>query len=445
MFITRFAPSPTGFLHIGNLRTAVIAWLYARHNLGKFLLRIDDTDLERSREECSLQIKKDLIDCGLNWDEEEFYQSQRINLYNEFAEILKSQNLLYPCYESREELEIERKLCNNLGKNFIYNRDAANNKQKHEKPYWRFKLNHDQQIIWQDLIKGEIKFDPSQISDPVVIREDGSFTYLLISVIDDIKKNITHIIRGEDHISNTATQIQMFSALNSSIPQFAHLALLKMPEGKISKRTGGFEIYKLLNEGILPLTLINYLCNLGSRNNISDFDLNIDNLIEKFDIKSFSNSSPNFSKEDLLRLNAKILSNLNVNEINKFMLKYFNLQINNQLWEAIKGNIENFEDINYWYSLCINETKANLTTIKDPKIIEMALKNLLPANEWSDKVWSEWVIKIAKESGIDKKTIFMTLRLILTGKDHGPEMNKLMYLMGYDKVKKILLSVLYIE
>lgn len=442
MFITRFAPSPTGFLHIGNLRTALIAWLYARHNHGKFLLRIDDTDLERSREECTLQLKKDLINCGLNWDEEECYQSQRTDLYNEFTQILKAQNLLYPCYETREELDIERKLCATNGKNFIYNRTASAQKTTHDKPHWRFKLNHDRMIIWQDLIKGEIKFDPRQISDPVVIREDGTFTYLLISVIDDIQKNITHIIRGEDHISNTATQIQMFEALKGPIPQFAHLALLKMPEGKISKRTGGFEIYKLLNEGILPITLLNYLSNLGSKNNISDFDLNLNNLVKNFDIKAFSSSSPNFSKEDLLRLNARILSSLSFDIINKYMLERFDLKINNELWEVIKGNIENFEDIKYWYDLCHNQISHSDSKIDNKEIIKIAIKNLLPQNEWHEKIWSEWVAKITNESGMDKKTIFMALRMILTDRNHGPEMNKFMHLMGFEKVMNILSSLI---
>lgn len=444
---TRFAPSPTGELHIGNMRTAIIAYFMARKNLeGRFILRIDDTDLERSKEEYVTQIREDLSKCTITWDEE-FRQSERINRYNNVKEQLIESGRIYSCYETQDELEMKRKICMKNNVPFIYdfekNKISEEEKNKfiseNRKPYYRFKLDRTKNITWNDDIKNELKFDSKLLSDPVVIRADGTFTYLLISVIDDIDYNINYVIRGEDHISNTASQIQMWEAMNAEIPQFAHLALLKMPEGKISKRIGGFEIKTLLNEGILPITILNYLSKLGSSQNIAEFKLSIDELIKEFDIKNCSSSSPNFTKKELEILNLRILCEMEFDEIDKFMKKYLSIDQDKDLWEIVKHNLENLSEIMHWNKI-YHEQKIDFLFEKDEKIRTIAKLGLqfLP-EEFDDKTWSNLVSEISKNNPeFQKKELFISLRKIITGKEHGPEMNKLIKLLQPEKTKKIL-------
>jgi glutamyl-tRNA synthetase len=489
-FITRFAPSPTGFLHIGNLRTAVIAWLYTKKNNGKFILRIDDTDLERSKNEFTEQIKKDLISCQILWDDE-FKQSERSDIYEGYINFLKENGLIYECFETKEDLDLLRKTASNMKKNFIYDREKSLNltneekeklKQKN-KPYFRFKLNHEKKIIWNDDIKGEIIFDPKQMSDPVVIREDGTYTFLLISVIDDITLNITNIIRGEDHISNTASQIQMFEAFDGFLnynskklmPKFAHLPLLKMPEGKISKRIGGFEIFNLINDGILPISLINYLMSLGSNlKGSANPELSLDNLIKEFNIKSYSSSSPNYNQKDLERLNIKNIKIFSENEIKSFFSKIMknfncdNIKFDQLYWNLYKENIESIDDIIFFENLnlfsnnpekYLNYLKSYTKETKDLinyydffkenkniLIIKSLLSVLLKNNkifEESEQNNEKIFIKLANEilnmseildANISKKDIFICLRIFLISKTSGPDMNLFIYFLGFEKL-----------
>jgi glutamyl-tRNA synthetase len=495
-FVTRFAPSPTGFLHIGNLRTAAIAWLFCRQNHGKFILRIENTDFERSKKEYEDQMKIDLKNSGLFWDEE-FSQSARFEIYNEYIEYLKKKGFIYECFESKEDLDLLRKTASNMKKNFIYDRSKALNLNEEEqskqknRSYYRFKLNHGQKISWNDLIKGQINFDPTQISDPVVIRQDGSFTFLLISVIDDILMKISHVIRGEDHISNTASQIQMFEAFDGfegydfkkSLPNFAHLPLLKMPEGKISKRTGGFEVFNLLNEGILPVSLINYLMSLGSNlSGAAEAELDMQNLIKNFDICSYGTASPNFNQKDLERLNLKNIQIFSDAEALNFFNKNFEkegLNFNFEYWKIYKNNLEKLSDILHWqklfeilegkkyiqflksesqnslesleecnqneYEKFIND-EQNKTIIKTGKEILENDSELKESFEGSvnQKTWSIFAEKIfekIKNSEISKKHIFLCLRFFLTGKNFGPEMNLFIRFFGYKKILEIFSSL----
>lgn len=444
---SRFAPSPTGYLHIGNLRTFIFAWLSCKKEKdSKFFLRIDDTDKERSKKEYEVQIKKDLLEFGMKWDDE-FNQSNRLERYNIAAQKLIDDGHIYDCYETVEELELLRK----IHKPFIYDRKKALEltKEKKEelkkagiKPYWRFKLNKDEEISWNDEIKGQLKFDPKQLSDPVVIRADESFTYLLISVIDDIDHKINHIVRGEDHISNTASQIQMWKAMKAEIPKFAHLPLLKMPEGKISKRVGGFEVSNLLNEGIFPISLANYLIRLGNSHFTNDLFLTIEDLMKNFDLSNYNTSSPNFTRKELDDINMRIAGRMNNSEVIEYLKNRLNIEIDKELWSIVKNNIENFDDLNYWIDRFKKDNYNHENLIKkDDKIKKIAqiAKKYLPENEWSNKTWSELVSEIAKNSSeFSKKELFMSLRIIITGKDSGPEMGELISYLGREKVEKIL-------
>jgi glutamyl-tRNA synthetase len=443
---SRFAPSPTGYLHIGNLRTFIFAWLSCKKNKdNQFFLRIDDTDHERSKKEYEDQIKNDLLKFEMEWNEE-FRQSDRLNRYEEVKEQLIRNGHIYECYETVEELEMLRK----IHRPFIYDRKKAlelTQEKKEElrengiKPYWRFKLNKEQEISWDDEVKGVLNFNPKQLSDPVIIRADGSFTYLLISVIDDIDYEINYIVRGEDHVSNTASQIQMWKALNSNIPKFAHIPLLKMPEGKISKRVGGFEVFNLLNEGILPISLINYLLKLGNSNYKNEIFLTIEELIENFNIKNYNNASPNFTRKELDDINMRIILTKDDQEVLKFLENQLNIKIDEQLWKILKKNIENFDDLKYWIER-FKENKFNLSDIeiteKEKRIAKIA-KNYLPNDDWSNATWVNWIQNILdNNSEFLKKELFMTLRFIITGKKSGPEMSEIIFYLGKNKIEKIL-------
>ena len=432
IIISRFAPSPTGYLHIGNLRTFIFAWLACKKNeQNKFFLRIDDTDKERSKKEYEVQIKKDLSEFGMKVDDE-FRQSDRLKRYEEIKDLLIENGFLYDCYETIEELDLLRK----VHRPFIYDRKKSielTKAQKEEykkndiKPYLRFKLNKDEIISWDDEVKGLLKFDPKQLSDPVVMRADGSFTYLMISVIDDIDHGVNYIVRGEDHVSNTASQIQMWKALNSEIPKFAHLPLLKMSEGKISKRIGGFEVFNLLNDGILAISLMNYLLKLGNSNFDNKMFLTVDELIKNFDIENYNNASLNFTHKELDDLNMKIVCQKNNDEVIEFLKNKLDIKIDEILWEILKKNIENFDDLKYW----INRFEKNECDFSDfnlndeEKKIAKISKNYLPnENDWNKKTWSNWISLIVdNHSEFSKKELFVTLRFIITGKKSGPEMS----------------------
>lgn len=435
----RFAPSPTGMLHIGNVRTALVTWLFARKENGYFLLRIDDTDLERSKPEYEEDIEKALTWLGLNWDEKA-RQHGREDLYNEQIEKLKSEGRIYACYETPEELALKRKTQLSRGKPPTYDRAALNLTEEEiaayeaegRKPHWRFKLNHDP-IVWNDLIRGEVKFEGADLSDPVVIRETGKPLYHLCSVIDDVDYGITHITRGEDHVSNTATHIQMFEALGAKAPKFAHLPLISDIEGgKLSKRLGSMSVTDVReNEGLEPMALASLLSALGTSDPIEAFT-SLDPLIERFDFSKFSRNTPKFDPDEILRLNAKILHETELEDVHERLKEMGRADIDKPFWDVARANIERLKDIEEWYQVAKGPVEPK---IEDPDFAAQAAA-LLPAEPWSADTWGEWTKKVKEETGRKGKELFMPLRQALTGMDHGPELADMLLLIGPEKARQ---------
>lgn len=425
--ITRFAPSPTGFLHIGNLRTAIITWLYAKSNNGKFLLRIDDTDIKRSSTKYINAIKTDLKWIGIDWDLC-FQQSNRMVKYEEAKNKLIKTGRLYPCYEDLEELSLKKKslLSRNLPP--IYDRSSlkltSNQKIDLEsrgiKPYWRFLLNNED-ISWDDKIRGHLHFNSKNLSDPVLIRTDGTLTYSLASVVDDIEYGVTDVIRGEDHISNSAIQIQLFKALSSKSPNFSHISLMIMKDRKLSKRDGDCSIKNLRENGILPSSVINFLSKIGSSNNIK-IDKNIQKLIKEFNFNKLSKSTVKYDNNELITFNIKLLHSMTFDEI-KNHLKSINLNnINQEFWMFIRNNINSLQDIKFWHEVCTQDIKTKIVNIE---LINLA-KKLLPNVKFDSKTWNLWINDIKKYTKLRGRKLFMPLRLALTGKEVGPELKDLM-------------------
>src|SRR6476659_249665 len=307
--ITRFAPSPTGRLHVGNIRTALHNYLFARKNGGTFILRIDDTDRERSTEEVDEAIRDDLDWMGLNPDKL-VRQSERFDLYEREFQRLKNAGRVYACYETPEELDVRRKVLLGRGLPPVYERKPADAAAPEGRaPHWRFRLDHEAPIVWNDLIRGEQRFDPKLLSDPVVRREDGSWLYLLPSVIDDVDLGVTHVVRGEDHVSNSAAQIQMFEALGAVPPEFAHEALLVAAEGKLAKRLGSYGAEHLREEGVEPMALLDVLARIGTSQPVEPI-ASLDELAESFDFATFGRAPAHFDPHEVELVNARLLHKL---------------------------------------------------------------------------------------------------------------------------------------
>ncbi|MCB1531535.1 MAG: glutamate--tRNA ligase [Alphaproteobacteria bacterium] len=435
----RFAPSPTGFLHIGNARTALLTWLFARKNSGHFLLRIDDTDRERSRDECEQDIMDSLTWLGLNWDDKA-NQKDRMDFYNKRITQLKADGRLYPCYETPEELSLKRKSQLSRGKPPIYDRAALDltdaQKAKYEaegrQPHWRFKLL-DEPIEWDDLIRGPVSFKGSDLSDPVVLREDGTPLYHLCSVIDDIDFGITHVIRGEDHVSNTATHVQMFKAMGATPPEFVHMSLISDAEGgKLSKRLGSLSMRDLReDEGLEPMSIISLLARLGTSDPIEAFRA-IDPIIESFDFSKFSRGTPKFDPEELVRLNAKILHETGYEDIKPRLDEIGADDVDETFWNAVRPNLEKLSDIKDWWHVAKGPVEP---VIEDADFIAQAAA-LLPPAPWDENTWSTWANKVKDETGRKGKQLFMPLRQALTGMEHGPELSDLLVLIGPEKAQE---------
>ena len=434
----RFAPSPTGMLHVGNVRTALITWLFARKNGGHYLLRIDDTDLERSKKEYEDAIYESLKWLGIDWDEQA-WQSKRLDRYATVIEKLKKDGRLYACYETPDELGLRRKALLSQGQPPIYDRASLHlteeQKQKYEaegrKPHWRF-LMKDEPIKWTDLVRGEVSFNGGDLSDPVLIREDGSPLYHLCSVIDDMDFNITHVVRGEDHVTNTATHIQMFEALGFKSPQYAHLSLLSDPEGgKLSKRLGSISILDIRDDvGLEPMSIPSLLARLGTSDPIEAYT-DYKPLIESFDFSKFSRGTPKFDTEELDRLNAKIIHSTPYADV-KDRLKEMGLEeLDENFWNSVRANLEIMRDVKDWWQVA----KGPVTPIiADQEFASKAI-DLMPAEPWSTETWKTWTDAIKTETGRKGKELFMPLRQALTGMDHGPELKDLLPLIGADKAR----------
>jgi len=437
-FKTRFAPSPTGLLHIGNARSAVINWAYIKNKGGEFILRIDDTDLERSKKLYENKIKENLSWLGLSWSKT-FNQSQRKNIYDEKILLLKKSKKIYPCFESAEELSLKRKTQLLSGKPPIYDRSSLkltsdqieNLIKKGKTPHWRFKLE-DEIIEWQDLIKGKVSFDSKNLSDPVLIREDGSLLYHLPSVVDDVEENITDIIRGEDHITNTAFHIQLFKSLNAKIPHFGHHPFLTDEEGKsFGKRLGSLSIQKMYEDGFESLTLLNYLLSIGTSKNLSK-EKNIDKLVNNFNIDNLASSSPKFSISVLKLLNKDLLQSYDFSDTKK---KFIDLNIKDaseDFWIFIKNNINYFSESLDWIKV-INSTEIY---IQEPNDYLNAAAELLPEDPYDETTWDVWTDLIKNKTGKKGKELFMPIRFALTGREKGPELKYLLPLLTKEHILK---------
>ena len=426
--VVRFAPSPTGYLHVGNLRTAIINALFAEKTGGRFLLRLDDTDLARSREEYVDGIRRDLAWLGIRVDGEE-RQSARTASYEAAFEKLRASGRVYPCYETSEELEMRRKIQLSRGLPPVYDRaslklteeDRAKLEAEGRRPHWRFKLETAERIAFTDLVQGDVSLDPASLSDPVVRREDGSWLYMLPSVIDDIDMGITHVVRGQDHLTNSAVQIQMFEALGTQAPALAHLALLSTKGGELSKRLGsaGVEHYKAL--GVEPLTLIAYLARLGTSLPIEPVTDRAA-LVETFDWSRFNKANALFDEADLIALNTKILHHLDFAAVQARLPE----GMTEADWLMLRGNIDRLEDIASIWKLVTGPVNS---VIEDVEFIETA-KAVLDALPWADDIWKRWTGVLKERTGRKGKELFLPLRLALTGEPHGPEMAPLLVRIG---------------
>ncbi len=437
----RFAPSPTGFLHIGNVRTAILTWLFCKQNQGKFLLRMDDTDEERSTIEYAEAVKEDLIWLGLNWDEFD-QQSLYLDEYQNSIDRLLDEGLVYPCYETSEELSLKRKSLLGRGMPPIYDRGSLelteDQKQAYEaegrKPHFRFKLTHEP-IEWDDHVRGPQHFHGKDLSDPVLIREDGRALYTISSVVDDIRHNITHIVRGEDHVANTAIQIQLIKALGGNVPEFAHLPLIADAQGGgLSKRSGSLSIKDLREkEHFEAITLVNYLAKLGTSDAIES-NQSVDALIQQFSFKKVSRSTPKYNPDELTRINAKVIHDMPF-EIAKPILDTLGLsEMKAHFWDAIKANLVKITDVQFWWDMTQKPLESDLS--EEDLSFTKEIASLLPQGDFSENTWSEWMTEIKASTDRKGKQLFMPIRLALTGEMHGPELKNLLPLLGYKKTVK---------
>ena len=427
---TRFAPSPTGNLHVGNIRTALHNWLLAKQAGGHFLLRIDDTDAERSREDYVTAIRADLAWLGLVPDGEE-RQSARFGLYEAEFQRLVAAGRVYRCYETAQELELKRKVLLGRGLPPIYDRaalglseaDHAAKAAAGERPHWRFLLDRDAPIQWQDGIRGAQHFDPAKMSDPVVRRADGSWLYLLPSVIDDIAMGITDVLRGEDHVSNTATQVQMFQALGAAPPRFAHEALLTGSEGKLSKRLGSLGVAELRGAGIEPEALVALLARLGTSDPV-DPTLDAEALAENFNLAHFGRAPARFDEAELHRVNAGIVHRLPFARVSHLLPD----GMGEAAWDAIRPNVEHIGEAAEWWRVVTGPIAAPALADEDRAYLSAAATAL----DSTGADWPALTAALKEATGRKGKALFLPLRQALTGMDHGPDMAALLPLIGKD-------------
>ena len=429
--ITRFAPSPTGLLHIGNIRTALHNWLLARRDGGKFLLRIDDTDAARSEESYVEAIRADLAWLGLHPDGEE-RQSARFDLYErEFARLV-AEGRVYRAYETAQELDLKRKVALGRGLPPIYDRaalalteaDHAAKAAAGEAPHWRFLLDHDTPITWQDGIRGPQHFAAGQMSDPVVRRADGSWLYMLPSVIDDIDMGVSQVLRGEDHVTNTAVQVQMFAGLGATPPAFAHEALLVGAEGKLSKRLGSLGMAELREAGIEPEALIALLARLGTSDPV-DPALSVDELAQAFDLARFGRAPARFDDAELARINAAILHHLPFERVSAQLPEGMGAAA----WAVIRPNLATLAQAGEWWGIVTGPVVQPALEAEDRAYLATAAAALaeLP---WGEGIWQALTAALKEATARKGKALFQPLRLALTGLEHGPEMATLLPLIG---------------
>ena len=433
MTTTRFAPSPTGRLHVGNIRTALHNWMLAKKSGGKFVLRIDDTDAARSKEQYVDAIRADLVWLGIEADSEE-RQSQRLDRYDAAFEKLKQAGRVYPAYETAQELELKRKVQLGRGLPPIYDRGALELKEEERAakeaegiaPHWRFKLDHDEALAWDDGVRGASKFDPKLLSDPVIRRADGSWLYMLPSTVDDIDMGITHVLRGEDHVSNTAVQIQMFTAMGAAAPEFAHKALLVGKEGKLSKRLGSLGCDAFRERGIEPEALIAMLARLGTSlpvEPISDRSA----LLSTFHLSTFGRAPAKFDDAELDRINTAIVHAMPFEAVRHRLPE----GMDEAGWHAVQPNITTIGEVADWWRLVTGPIDRIEFEAEDRAYLAQAAEMLA----WSDDSWHSLTNALKDATGRKGKALFLPLRQALTGMDHGPDMGELLPLIGEAEVR----------
>lgn len=430
----RFAPSPTGKLHVGNVRTALVNWLFAKGQGGSFVLRIDDTDLARSTQEFEDGIETDLTWLGLVWDER-YNQSKRFDRYEEAAARLKASGRLYPCYETADELDRRRKVQLSRGLPPIYDRAAlelteaekAAYEAEGRRPHWRFKLE-GKRVAWEDLARGHAEVDTASMSDPVLVREDGLFLYTLPSVVDDIDMDITHVIRGEDHVTNTGAQIEIFEALGAKVPGFAHMPLLVGADGAaLSKRLGSLSISDMRDQGYEPIAITSHLGKIGTSDNL-EVAASVEALGQAFAFSKMGRSPARYDTADLDRLNAQALHAMGYAEAQP-RLAALGADLGEVFWDTVRGNLTKFADV---ADMARIVTGPVTPVIEDPAFAAAALEVLpevIDAN-----AWSAWTAAVKEKTGAKGKGLFMPLRLALTGQAHGPDMAAMAPLIGREAI-----------
>ena len=427
----RFAPSPTGRLHAGNIRTALFNALFARKADGRLILRLDDTDRDRSTAEFARGIEEDLSWLGVEWAKK-VRQSDRFDRYAEAVAKLKASGRLYPAYETQEELELKRKRQLARGRPPVYDRaalqlaaeDRVRLEAEGRKPHWRFKLEQ-RDVVWDDLVRGRQHVDAASLSDPVLVREDGSYLYTLPSVVDDIDLGISHVIRGEDHVANTAPQIQLFEALGAPPPAFGHHSLLVGADGQaLSKRDRSLAIEGLRAEGIEPLAVASYVAMLGTSDAVAPH-ASLDDLVPGFDFSKLSRAPSRFDPHELRLLNARLLHMLPFGAVAD-RLRAMGVAGDETFWQAVKGNLAVLADAKLWWEVV---SGALQPVIEDAKLCREAAA-LLPPEPWDETTWSTWSSAVKQATGAKGKALFQPLRLALTGREHGPELKHLLPLIG---------------
>ncbi|AWM89146.1 glutamate--tRNA ligase [Microvirga sp. 17 mud 1-3] len=434
--IVRFAPSPTGHIHIGNTRVALLNALFARREGGTFVLRFDDTDLARSKQEYADSIETDLAWLGIPPDVV-VRQSERFDLYDDAAERLKALGRLYACYETPEELEFRRKRQLARGLPPIYDRaalkltdeDRAKLEAEGRRPHWRFRLDHAT-VAWDDLVRGHAHVDCGSLSDPVLVREDGTYLYTLPSVVDDIALKITHVIRGEDHVTNTAVQIQIFEALGAKAPLFAHHSLLITASGEgLSKRLGHLSVKGLREAGLEPQAVASLAVLVGSAEAVRPV-ADLDELARLIDFSHISRAPAKFDEHELDQLNARLIHEMSY-ETARPRLAALGADGGEAFWLAVRGNLGKLVDAAEWWTVVQGPIVPLIT---DRAFIEEA-RHLLPPEPWDGSTWKTWTEAVKIATGVKGKALFMPLRMALTGLDHGPELGALLPLIGPERAK----------
>ncbi len=443
--VVRFAPSPTGNIHIGNARTALVNWIFAKKQGGRFILRFDDTDQARSKTEYAKGIERDLEWLGIHPDRIE-RQSARFEVYQKATEALKAKGLLYACHETSEELDHQRKRLALRGKPPVYDRSGlrytkeqlAKYEAEGRKPHWRFLLpNHagdpfDPQrteVHWNDLVRGPQTVDLASMSDPVLVREDGTWLYTLPSVVDDIDMGITHIIRGDDHVTNTGAQIALFEALGATAPGFGHHNLLTTASGEgLSKRLGSLSLQSLATDGYEPMAVASLATLIGTSGAVEAVP-DMDTLIDKFDIASITKSAAKFDVSELDSLNARLVHDMDYAQAAN-RLNAVGVGGGEAFWNCVRGNIEKVEGAAFWWKRV--EKADPVIEEEDREFIQQAA-SLLPAEPWDGDTWNKWVAAVKASTGRKGKGLFMPLRKALTGESHGPELAELLPIIGRER------------